>query len=505
MAINRKLNIHFITENEETYFKVSELLNSLNGYSVSTHWSRDFEAATSIDNTKFDICLYDDSLTSADAFKFLQYKSKNSILTPTIVISKGSSRNRDIRLLREGASDYLIEDKIRSGYLYRAIVYSLERSTRVEEEVKTQHALMREQKINSLGKLAANISIKLNKNLEILNDYIDNIPELSNKEDVNVRIDKCKKVIKESRAYINNLLAFSPTEIEMIPAYNLKDLILESTEFFNQATKRKVNILSSISSEDNILVDLNPSEIKQAIANIILNAQEAMPNGGAVKVKLEIVPQKDLPSKLKNTKRKYAKIQIKDNGTGIKPEDLNRLFEPTFTTKNTQGLGLGLTQVFKVITAHNGWVSAQSEINKGTTFTIYLPISDSIHKEQKDKTKRAMVMVIEPDFAQTQICKLYFDAASLDSRIFSDPSSASKWYKKNNNKISLIMLNSFSKEDLEEMVLEFNSIDPNVKIIFSGHLESKVIEELNQKGLVKVFPPENRYLATISWVGELGI
>ena len=502
----KNIHIQFISDDENLYFEIQELLSKVPGYKINLHWCRDYQYALEANVSDFDIALYDDNLQSGDSFKFLKYISQNNLQIPVIIISDGTSRNRDIRLLREGASDYLIKGKIRAGYLYRAIVYSLERSSKNKETVTLQTSLMREQKLNSLGELAGNIAIKLGTNLEAIYDIVDSLNEKTNNETFERRIKKCKKFINESRNVINNLLAFSPAEIEIIPNYNLKDLIIEATDFLNQATKNKTRIMSIISSEDDILVDLNPSQIKQAIANLVLNAQEAMPSGGTIQIKLKIATPSELNPKLKSTNRVYAAIKVKDQGVGIKKEYMNRLFEPTFTTKDKhQGLGLGLTNVFNVVRAHNGWIEVESTENEGSTFTIFLPLSEG-EKKQKDKgSQRGFVLVIEPDSSQTQICKLYFDAASIESRVFSNNQDALTWYSKNKAKIDFIMISCLKDDEVEELVDNLREINPKVKIIYSGYLENSTEENICQKGVIKVFPPENRYLATISWVGELGL
>jgi len=99
--------------------------------------------------------------------------------------------------------------------------------------------------------------------------------------------------------------------------------------------------------------------IKQAIINLIKNAVQAMPGGGEISIRLE---KEDA----------YLKFSITDQGTGIPPEKINRLFEPLFTTKET-GSGLGLLVVYKALRQHVGYVEVTSQPGEGTTFTIWLP------------------------------------------------------------------------------------------------------------------------------------
>ncbi len=110
-----------------------------------------------------------------------------------------------------------------------------------------------------------------------------------------------------------------------------------------------------------ITADLN--QIRQVLTNIFINAAQAMPEGGELKV---------VTSKVKF--RDFVQIDISDTGCGIPPENLKKIFEPFFTTKRKQGTGLGLSISLSYIRNHGGEINVQSIVGQGTTFTILLPI-----------------------------------------------------------------------------------------------------------------------------------
>jgi signal transduction histidine kinase len=121
-----------------------------------------------------------------------------------------------------------------------------------------------------------------------------------------------------------------------------------------------------------IVVRAEPAQIQQVITNLVMNAIQAMPDGGRVDIALGRGP---LTSPA-GPASEYAWVTVRDEGPGIGPEDLERIFEPFFTTKPVgEGTGLGLAVVQAIVVEHGGWISVTSEVGKGTTFTVALPPS----------------------------------------------------------------------------------------------------------------------------------
>jgi signal transduction histidine kinase len=112
-------------------------------------------------------------------------------------------------------------------------------------------------------------------------------------------------------------------------------------------------------------VKLDIEAFDEVLMNLVLNAKDAMPEGGTLTIKTKIASFLD---------KQFAVLSVSDTGVGMDEETIKRIFEPFFTTKGAKGTGLGLSIVYKIIKDHSGFIEVQSEIGKGTTFKIYLPL-----------------------------------------------------------------------------------------------------------------------------------
>jgi len=141
-------------------------------------------------------------------------------------------------------------------------------------------------------------------------------------------------------------------------------------------------------------VKADKGQLSQVITNLVINAKHAMRDGGVLTIKTENIVECDCCI-AKNLKGECIRLTIRDEGTGIPQEHLEKIFDPYFTTKQT-GSGLGLATVHSIINKHNGQISVDSELGVGTTFTIYLPTdkskSQAIETEISDETEQSDTM-----------------------------------------------------------------------------------------------------------------
>jgi two-component system NtrC family sensor kinase len=184
---------------------------------------------------------------------------------------------------------------------------------------------------------------------------------------------KMEKELDRTTRIIRNLLDFARLSEPSVRPVNANKIIDAAL----QLVGNQIN-LENIELEKHMGTDLPPvradfDKIQQVLINIILNAIQAMPQGG----KLTIRTSKADGVIIDDSRKDMLRIDISDTGVGIPKENLNKLFNPFFTTKEKgKGVGLGLSVVHGIIGKHNGKIDVESEIGRGTTFTIYLEVMD---------------------------------------------------------------------------------------------------------------------------------
>lgn len=241
------------------------------------------------------------------------------------------------------------------------------------ERKKTEEELLKIEKLESIGILAGGIAHDFNNSLSAIMGNISLAQMYCNSEwqhEILKRLQAAEKASLRARDLTQQLLTFSKGGAPVKQAASVETLIDESLTFALTG--------SNVKGELNIARDLWPVEIdcgqiSQVIHNIIINAQQAMPDGGTIHVfaqNLELNGCNGLSLK----PGRYVKISIHDQGRGIPREHLSKIFDPYFTTKQ-KGNGLGLATSYSIVRNHGGKIHVQSTLGLGTTFYLYLPAS----------------------------------------------------------------------------------------------------------------------------------
>lgn len=243
----------------------------------------------------------------------------------------------------------------------------------ITEKKKMEEELLRVRKLESIGTLAGGIAHDFNNLLAVILGNISFAKMLTDPSGkIHKRLTDAEEATIKGKELTYRLLAFSKGGESLKRVVSLKEIIRDSAGL----TLSGSNIKCTFSFPDDLKkVEINEDEIGQVIHNIVQNAKEAMPQGGRIEIRAdnivlgsgETIP---LPE------GEYVKISVKDHGHGISEEDLSRVFDPYFTTKeigNVKGMGLGLAICYTTVKNYGGFITAESEPNIGTTINVYLP------------------------------------------------------------------------------------------------------------------------------------
>ncbi|HRU43873.1 MAG TPA: ABC transporter substrate binding protein, partial [Spirochaetota bacterium] len=267
----------------------------------------------------------------------------------------------------------------------------------VTEKRRLENELIKNQKIESIGVLAGGIAHDFNNILGgimgniylarlMLSEYLISKDLLELLEDIEKACERAKKLTIQ-------LLTFSSGGRPIKKLGSIKNLLIETVNF--ALTGSRVDCEYRI--DDEVYdVEMDEGQIQQVINNLVINGVQSMPEGGKIEVACSNVDiGADDASFVKEGR--YVKISVKDNGVGISSENMKKIFDPYFTTKNL-GWGLGLTASYSIIQKHNGYLTVDSKINSGSVFTFYLPASDSKSSDKLSKDTPFQVE-INLDFA----------------------------------------------------------------------------------------------------------
>ncbi len=251
--------------------------------------------------------------------------------------------------------------------------------TEITDRKKAEGELIKAHKLESIGLLAGGIAHDFNNILAgILNNiYLSKMHIDRESKEYNY-LESAEKAISRATNLTGQLLTFARGGSPIKKTASIISIIEESAEFVLKGSNVKCEYITA----DNLwAVEVDEGQINQVIHNIILNANQAMPEGGKIRIVTEnitLATNTGLPLK----EGRYLKVTVQDKGTGISEEHLKNIFDPYFTTKEA-GRGLGLSITYSIINQHDGLITAKSNLGAGTTFTIYLPASEKQVEENK--------------------------------------------------------------------------------------------------------------------------
>ena len=278
------------------------------------------------------------------------------LITLTRVTEQIGQGHFDVQIPRFGA------DEIGAlGQRFKKMTEEL--GTREKALQKANVRLIESEKMTALGQLGAGIAHEVKNPLTSIRGYAQmGMRKMEVDNPYREYFQTIEKETGRSLEILKNLLKFSRQETAEMGLTDLNAVVVETVKLVtHQLSMRKVEMKSTLCSEPLCVIG-NANQMEQVLLNLFMNAGDAMENGGQVTVITEALPG-------------TARILIEDNGSGIPPEVIKRIFNPFFTTKPVgKGTGLGLSVSYGIVKEHKGEITVQSEQGKGTTFTIQIPL-----------------------------------------------------------------------------------------------------------------------------------
>ena len=255
----------------------------------------------------------------------------------------------------------------------------------ISERKALEAQLLRTQRLESLGRLASGIAHDLNNILAPVLMAPSVVREISQDPEVGALMDSIEKSAQRGAAIVRQLLTFGRGQEAQRSPLLLRSLVSEMIKLMRETFPRNIEIQQDI--PDQVLtIEGDPTQLHQLLMNLCVNARDAMPDGGCLSIRLKevVVPESKAAMYAWITPGPHALLTVTDTGTGIAPEHLDKIFDPFFTTKPTgEGTGLGLPTALGVVRNHRGYMEVQSQVGKGTTFEVYLPLATTTAQSEK--------------------------------------------------------------------------------------------------------------------------
>lgn len=250
----------------------------------------------------------------------------------------------------------------------------------ISERVHLETQLRRSQKMEAIGQLAGGVAHDFNNVLTVIEGYTALLLSEQPADDDRASIEEIRGAGRRAASLTRQLLAFSRQQVLQPSLVSVNDVVDGVETMLRRLIGEHIEFHTSLARGlDSVKAD--PGQLEQVLMNLVVNARDAMSNGGVLTVETANVVLDDAYARQHPTVRPgaYVMLATSDTGVGIPSGDLDRIFEPFFTTKEAgKGTGLGLSTVHGIMTQFNGHVSVYSEVGRGTTFRVYLPRAESV-------------------------------------------------------------------------------------------------------------------------------
>jgi PAS domain S-box-containing protein len=360
----------------------------------------------------------------------------------------------------------------------------------ITEHLKIEAQLRQGQKMEVIGRMAAGIAHEFNNLLTVIQGDVGLLQSANpNPVDRQALLEQIMQASQRAATFTRQLLAFSRKQVLLPRVLNFSEVVLRTKKMLARLAGEKFEVQFHC-PPDSICVRADEGGLEQILMNLVLNARDAMPDGGIVEIRTELVTL-DQSAAVENAEARagqFACLRVTDQGTGMTPQIMSRIFDPFFTTKDVgKGTGLGLSTIHGIVKQHEGWVEVASEVDKGSTFKIYLPVCNAapanIAPTEKpvapEAGKGETILVVEDEiFVRDLACLALRKRGYLVLQASNGPEAIEVW-KKNRAKIDLLLTDMVMPSGMSggELAKELVALNPALKIIYTSGYSPDILKQ----------------------------
>lgn len=374
-----------------------------------------------------------------------------------------------------------------------------ERTIKLKAEVEERRALeaqlIQVQKMETIGALAGGIAHDFNNLLGIIMGHAGVLERIkSAPPELQPSLDAINRAVERGAGLVRQLMTFARKTDAETQAVAVNAIIEELIKMLKQAFPRTITLETALDRSVPLL-QADPNQMHQAFLNLAVNARDAMPDGGILEFRTSVRNGADLKPKFPDAQDlRYVCIEVADNGMGIEESIQGRIFDPFFTTKEFgKGTGLGMSVVYGVVRAHQGFIDLTSAIGHGTTFRLYFPVTE-IPASAEDRNDRGSaepvggtetILVVEDEPLLRELVVVLLGTMGYQVLIAADGEEAINVYRARKDQIDLVLTDvGLPLRDGLTVVTTIKTLNAQAKIILaSGYIEPAKKSAMFQAGV----------------------
>jgi two-component system cell cycle sensor histidine kinase/response regulator CckA len=352
-------------------------------------------------------------------------------------------RQKDGKIIPVEISGRAVRDETGKVLYFEVIAENVSHVRGVEQRLR--HV----QKMEAIGRLAGGIAHDFNNVLGVIVAYSEMLVEkLNDNSELSPLVASITKAVERGGTLTRQLLAFSRQQVLEPQVISFSDHLVGIKDMLARVIGEDV-WLSMIPGDPRLCVKVDPTQLEQVIMNLVVNARDAMPDGGRLTIESsEIDIDEEYCGRNPEARPgRHVMMAVTDSGCGMSPEVLSRIFEPFFTTKEQgKGTGLGLATVYGIVKQSGGHISAYSEVGRGTTFKVYLPVTEEeIDKPEVPSQERVAprgeetILVVEDEESLRSVTREFLSNKGYQVIVAEDFQKALEASENNSRNIHLLM------------------------------------------------------------------
>ena len=369
--------------------------------------------------------------------------------------------------------------------------------TDITEKKELERRFLRTQRMESLGTLAGGIAHDLNNMLAPVLMSIELLKETPSAEERDVILGTIEASARRGAEMVRQVLAFARGVEGERTAVDVAALVHGVEKFANDTFMKNITVRSTVAPDVSAVLG-DVTQLHQVLMNLCVNARDAMPGGGTLTIAADVQTIHKIDAGLDPQARpgRYVAIRVTDTGSGIPPAILDRIYEPFFTSKPTgKGTGLGLSTSSAIVKSHGGFMRVESEVGRGSTFTVYLPAQDVAARPAAARKPAPaiargsgeVVLVVDDEQPLLRMTSLVLESFGYRVLLAESGAEALLKFEAHRNDIKVIITDmTMPVMDGATVIRKIREIDPHARIIAASGLGAQ--EAARVPGVMRFLP-----------------